>query len=230
MPRIKRWFPVSHDINRDPDIRVMLRQCGERSLRVWLEILSIADRNDGLVPGASEGLVTALSGASEASPRTVRAMLDYGLTHLWLVSDPCLRVAKYAIYHKTRETNQIPRGTTTASLPSEPSEPSEPSFPKKGMEPEVSVKEFVESWNEVFADRLPCVELPLSKSRTLKLKLRLQEHPKLIFWEQVFANIGQSPLLLGQNNGAKHPNWKCTLDFLIANDTNCLKIAEGNYV
>src|SRR4051794_5006102 len=52
MPRIKRWFPVSHDINRDPEFCELSRRFGATGIRVWLELLSIADRNDGDVPGS----------------------------------------------------------------------------------------------------------------------------------------------------------------------------------
>ncbi len=88
-----------------------------------------------------------------------------------------------------------------------------------------SLQSFVEDWNSEFKNQLPSVQLPLSQSRTRKLKLRLQEHPEEEFWNTVFTNIDRSPFL--QGNGKT--GWRCTLDFLIANDSNCVKIAEGNY-
>ena len=84
---------------------------------------------------------------------------------------------------------------------------------------------FAEDWNRDFADRLATIRLPLSDSRKRKLRLRLQEHPEEDFWDTVFTNIGQSKFLIG--NGSQ--GWKCTFDFLIENDTNCVKIAEGQY-
>jgi hypothetical protein len=59
MPQIKRWFPVSHDINADPEVWAMRRQIGEKSLSIWLEMLSIADRNDSRLVGDYEQLVRA---------------------------------------------------------------------------------------------------------------------------------------------------------------------------
>ena len=150
MPRIKRWFPVSHDFNRDPDIRVMIRQCGERSLRVWLEILSIADRNDGLVPGESEGLLTALGGASEASPRTVRATLDYAQSHAWLASDPTLRVVNYGKYHRIEERKPIPSGSANRSPPNltkpDLTRPKKIKIPKIPYPSDFSVSQELRSW------------------------------------------------------------------------------------
>ncbi len=32
MPRIKRWFPVSHDINADAEVWAMRKQIGEKKL------------------------------------------------------------------------------------------------------------------------------------------------------------------------------------------------------
>ncbi len=90
---------------------------------------------------------------------------------------------------------------------------------------EISVKDLVESWNEIFKGRLPQVEWPLSKTRHHKCACRLKEHSRLDFWQRVFDNIGESQFLLGRSNGS----WACTLDFLIANDTNCTKIYEGSY-
>ncbi len=91
--------------------------------------------------------------------------------------------------------------------------------------PELSVQDLVDSWNEVFKDKLPLVEWPLSTTRHRKANARLKEHRTLEFWQQVFDKIGESRFLLGQGNGT----WKCTLDFLINNDTNCVKIFEGSY-
>lgn len=92
-----------------------------------------------------------------------------------------------------------------------------------------TVKDLVESWNEVFAGRLPTVQWPLSKGRYAKAAARVREHPDVEFWQKVFDNIGRSAFLLGSKNGAGHEFWKCTLDFLIANDSNSLKIYEGGY-
>jgi len=49
MPRIRRWFPVSQDINSDPEVWIMRESIGEKALSIWLEFLSIADRNEGFL-------------------------------------------------------------------------------------------------------------------------------------------------------------------------------------
>jgi len=126
MPRIKRWFPVSHDINSDPEVWAMRHQIGEKALGIWLEILSIADRNEGEVRGDRDELVRSIAGKCQASPVKVRAVINFGLRCLWLSSHPCLNTINHGKYHKKKEPGKIPVGITTGSLPSEPSEPSEP--------------------------------------------------------------------------------------------------------
>src|SRR3990167_979055 len=122
MPRIKRWFPVSQDINADPEVWAMRHQIGEKSLSIWLEFLSIADRNQGELPGDSEELLRLVSGRCQAAVRTVRAVYQFALSRMWLTSDLPLKVTKWGKYHVSRGDKK----NTTTSLPSEPSEPSEP--------------------------------------------------------------------------------------------------------
>ena len=141
MPKIRRWFPVSHDINADPQVWALTSKCGDRSLRVWLELLSISDRNDGYLPPMSHTLARALAGRCQVSAKTVTKVWDYATAWLWIVSDPTPRVAKYRDYHKTRETKQIPPGEQTGSPPSEPSLPSLPKEIHKNVSSSVLLKQ-----------------------------------------------------------------------------------------
>ena len=77
MPRIKRWFPVSHDINSDPEIWEMRRLIGEKSLSIWLELLSIGDRNGGELSGCYEELTRSIAGKCQATAKTVSAVFDF---------------------------------------------------------------------------------------------------------------------------------------------------------
>lgn len=91
--------------------------------------------------------------------------------------------------------------------------------------------ELAEGWNEHCAQRfgLPAVTLPLSKARREKARMRCREHPEEQWWGRVFLQVGQSKFLRGVNGSADHANWKATFDFLVANDTNAVKIHEGQY-
>ena len=138
MPRIKRWFPVSHDFNADPELWAMRHQIGEKSLSIWFEILSIADRNEGELPGDYEELVRSVSGKCQSSVSRVSLVCDFAKTRLWLVSDPTLRVRNYLKYHRTREPNEIPRGNKRGSPPilTRP-DPTEPNLREEVLREEV---------------------------------------------------------------------------------------------
>jgi len=144
MPRIKRWFPVNHNINRDPEVWVMRREIGEKSLSIWLEFLSIADQNEGHIPGDYDPLIRSVSGTCQATVRTVSAVYQYAISKVWLKSDPSLHIVKYWNYHKLRE----PQKPLLGSLPSDPSDPiltNPPIVPRKktAAQPEG----FAEFWN-----------------------------------------------------------------------------------
>jgi len=82
--KIRRWFPVSHDINSDPEVWAMRKQIGEKSLSVWLEFLSIADRNAGQLPGDLDELIKSVGGNCQAKSATVKAVYEFALNRLWV--------------------------------------------------------------------------------------------------------------------------------------------------
>lgn len=106
MPTITRWFPVTHDLNSDPELWEMRHTIGEKSLSIWLEFLSIADRNSGELPGDLEELVRTVAGKCQATKRTVLAVYHFATSHVWLASELPLRVVNYAKYHRTRVPTQ----------------------------------------------------------------------------------------------------------------------------
>jgi hypothetical protein len=114
MPKIVRWFPVSHDINSDHELWEMTDKLGDRSLRVWLEILSIGDRNEGVIASWSDSLARSIGFKCHSNSTKVRQVWDHALKAKWLTPDKVARLANYSKYHKTRGTNRVP---------SEPSEP-----------------------------------------------------------------------------------------------------------
>jgi hypothetical protein len=82
--------------------------------------------------------------------------------------------------------------------------------------------EFVSFWNSQNFG-LSKVE-SLTKERKAKLRVRLKDAP-LSEWKEVISKIGDSEFLCGKNNSG----WKADFDWLIANETNRLKIIEGKY-
>ena len=226
MPRRPRWFPVTHDINADPELWELRDLYGDRAALIWLEMLSIADRNAGLVGPDSDQTRNQLASKCRSSRVKVGLILDWCRTKAWLVSDNGLRIANYWKYHRTEERNQIPAGSATRSPPNQ-TEPDQ-TLKSKTLPNSVSVSDFTEAWNNLLGLHLPKIRLPLSPSRERKLRLRIKEHPQEDFWSEVFTAILKSDFLMGRNgNGAS--GWRIGFDWLIENDKNCLKIAEGTY-
>lgn len=139
----------------------MRHQIGEKSLSIWFEILSIADRNEGELPGDYEELVRSVSGKCQSSVTKVSLVCDFAKTRLWLVSDPTLRVRNYLKYHRTREPNEIPRGNKRGSPPiltrPDPTEPLKiktPLTPQSEVAPSAVVKKKLDPWVKEVADRI----------------------------------------------------------------------------
>src|SRR6266576_595692 len=85
MPRVKRWFPVSHDINTDIEVWELTDQFGLTGLRAWLEILSIADRNDGELPGTWELYPRMLAARCKSTTRHLVGVCQF--ISRWLLID-----------------------------------------------------------------------------------------------------------------------------------------------
>jgi hypothetical protein len=152
MPKIRRWFPVSHDINSDPEVWALTDKFGDRGLRAWLEILSIADRNDGLITMPLDDLVRAFSIKLSTNQNRMRLLLDWFQIRLWLISDPILRVRNYREFHRTRGTEKAP------SEPSEPNHTYKPSYnphkpPKGGEIGDLTFRRFWETYPKKVAKR-----------------------------------------------------------------------------
>ena len=61
MAKIKRYFRVSHGFNRDPQIQELRKRYADWMGYVWLEILAIADLNEGVVKGSCDEIAHALA-------------------------------------------------------------------------------------------------------------------------------------------------------------------------
>jgi|RhiMetdeSRZDD1v2_1073273.scaffolds.fasta_scaffold206633_3 hypothetical protein len=129
MPRIKRYFPVSHDINEDPICWEMTERFGDRSLRMWLELESIADRNEAVIGPMSDSYSGVIAGKSHLSRIKVRSIWDFLVTKEKITPDAPHKWVNYSDFHTTREANENLEGKGKDSLPSEPSYPTYPNSP-----------------------------------------------------------------------------------------------------
>lgn len=87
--------------------------------------------------------------------------------------------------------------------------------------PSISIEqEFIASWN---ATSLPKIAL-FSEQRRDKFKARIQSDHFKTNWKKALEKLAASSFALG-----KVKNWKATVDWFIANDTNYIKALEGKY-
>lgn len=143
MPRIRRWHNISHDLNGDPEVWELTDTFGDRALRVWLEMLSIADRNTGEIPGAgSPALDGVLARRSRMTRQRVASMWPWLREKLWIVPADTgelsangqltvLRTRNYEKYHPSRDTNKIPQEELTSEDVMVPSFLTSPTVPNK---------------------------------------------------------------------------------------------------
>ena len=117
MPLRKRWFPVTHDINADPQIWELRDLYGDRALLIWLEMLSIADRNDGLIGPDSDQTRNQLASKCRSSRVKVGLVLDWCRSKVWIQSDNGLRIANFLKYHRTPEHKPEPNQENIRSSP-----------------------------------------------------------------------------------------------------------------
>ena len=85
-------------------------------------------------------------------------------------------------------------------------------------------KQFFESWNRLVAGSPLALAKALSKDRSEKCRTRLSERP-LGEWETIFSRMAKTPFLNGKNK----KGWRASFDWIIANESNALKVLEGKY-
>jgi hypothetical protein len=94
--------------------------------------------------------------------------------------------------------------------------------PKRtGVSP-FSPQDLVALWNRIV--RTSEVR-KLTEKRARKARRRLADHPDPGWWQAVFERVRDTPFLRAENPRG----WRVTLDWLLANDTNAVKVSEGAY-
>ncbi len=112
MPSPKRWFPLSRDANSDPEIWELTDTFGDRSLRLWIEVLSIIDRTENRWRLSGQWLA-GLSRTTRQKPASVSRQLDWMVAKRWLTVTESLQDGSPAVYaatnywkyHRARESN-----------------------------------------------------------------------------------------------------------------------------
>lgn len=128
MPSPKRWFPVSHDLFSDPEIWTLVEAHGDRSLFVWLWLLSRLDQQQNTLTLRQQDL-SPLAHALHVRLRTVQGALTYALDRGWLCCPAylphqpltfplTLSASNYWRYHR-KQTDQPQETKSVRSAPQE---------------------------------------------------------------------------------------------------------------
>jgi hypothetical protein len=175
------YFPVSQDINSDPEVWELTDKFGDRSLRVWLEILSIADRNNGTLPGRWELYPSILAGRCKSTRKHLATVCQWVARWLDIDSQGVARVRNYPKYHKTRAEVSPPPNPPILSEPSEPYKIS----PRAAPEPSANVTKVngLDPGIKRVADRIYATDT----KRFLKLIIWIKEAQKHHFADKVIA-------------------------------------------
>jgi len=132
MPKIKRWYPVSHSFNRDPEIQQLRQTYGDWMGYVWQEMCSIGDLNEGEIKGEVASIAASMSYISltkrpSLSAKRITSAITFMEQCGWIkIQTDHILILNYWKYHRTREQSNSHMGTGIA--PSEPSEPNNPSI------------------------------------------------------------------------------------------------------
>lgn len=121
MPRIKRFGPLAHGFNRDPEVRELRRNFADWMGYVWLEMCLIADLNGGEIRGTADEIAESLSYISlrkrpSLSAKLIRNALSFMQVCGWIrIETNMVLVLKYLKYHPNESGLAVPTNERTNS-------------------------------------------------------------------------------------------------------------------
>lgn len=132
MPRIKRWFPVSHDFNRDPEVIELRQTFGDWMAFVWQEMLSISDRNEGKIRGSPDFIAASFTWLwntnskrynTEWKRNKIRMAFEWMSNKHWIgIESDSIRILNHLEYHRSEVRKHVPpRPDPTGPTPISPS-------------------------------------------------------------------------------------------------------------
>ena len=229
MPRNFRYFPVNHDINADPEVWELTDRFGDRALRIWLEILSIADRNKGELPGPWEKYPSVLAARCKSTTRHLVTVCQWVTRWLVIDSQGVARVRNYAKYHRTRgENRDSPNLPILSSSYKNKKEDNTSPLTRRWPDPYL----LIEKYNQETCEDLPAVE-KITPARLKKARYYLQLFPEETFWSEVFRQVNASSFLRGKQSQNGHTSFRGDFDWLLTKGKdgteNVAKVWEGKY-
>lgn len=140
--------------------------------------------------------------------------LDF-LTNKSTKTGRLITIVNWESYQDTEKKSQSKNQRTPKQLPTNNNE--------INIYNNVPFEEIKNKFNEI------CSELPqvksISSKRRIKIATRWKEQPDINYWIEIFKKVQASDFL----NGKSGNKWKCSFDWIFDNDTNYIKILEGNY-
>jgi len=85
---------------------------------------------------------------------------------------------------------------------------------------EILCAEIITAWNEIINQKVRITE-----KRKPHIKKRIQEWKDIETVKSIFLRIKDSKFCMGEGN----KGWKASFDWIISNDTNWVKVMEGNF-
>lgn len=102
-----------------------------------------------------------------------------------------------------------------------------PSAPDEGPDHGLRPVGLVMVWNEN-RGTLPAARM--TDKRRAKIQARISDQPDPDYWRDVVQRLARSAFATGRVKSERYPNgWRADFDWLIKDDTNHVKVAEGKY-
>lgn len=187
--------------------------------------------------------ITKIAGEpAEKVERCMKELLDRGVVSLsddntifsrrmyrdWKTKSDAGKAGMDVRWHSKPITKGITKDNSSSSTASSTASSSSPDtvLALAGSPTGVSPEDFIALWNN-YADKKGLSRIKsLTGSRRQKLRKRLSEKTFTDNIDKIFEKISASAFLLGEGSSR---GWKISLDFLIRNEENYVKILEGNY-
>jgi hypothetical protein len=239
--KVKPHVRIHHSVANHPKTAAIWADPTKRGMLV--ELWRLASVYGAVHTGGWLTLKPADLHAVTGSPR-----LAYGRKRLLTVGQPleyslrlCGQLTMVLVRNFAEKQNLTPRklrnsGCSPSPLPT-PKEEEEKLAPKSALVVSASPKPTLELAEVVTADAIVdgwqtiCVPrgapsiLEVTGERSRKLRARIRDHPSFDWWQEVFNRMAASPFLFGDSERG----WRVSFDWLIANQTNAVKILEGRY-
>jgi len=114
MPRIRRYYPASHTLNRDPEFITLRRRYADWMGYVWHEMLAWGDHTEGELKGDIAEIALTLAAVSlQIYPRRAAHVIEKAFTYMqeceWIrIESRRIVILNHAKFHNSKEEEKTP--------------------------------------------------------------------------------------------------------------------------